>query len=126
MIHERLKEVRKHFGMTQKDFGREIGVSDAAVAHLESGRNNPSPQTIQLICSQFRVNSEWLKDGADVPMFLEEADEDEIILRFLQGEDPWKKKILLSLCKMPPECWDAVRSLARYYKSQQQNPPEKE
>lgn len=126
MIHERLKAVRKHLGMTQKDFGREIGVSDAAVAHLESGRNNPSPQTIQLICTQFNVNPEWLKDGEDVPMFLPDDDPDDAVLRILNGADPWKKKIILALSHMPPECWDAVRTLAEYHKSLDDKTTEKE
>lgn len=114
MIYERIKTIRLNLHLSQKEFGKRIGISDAAVSKLEKGINNPSDQTIFLICSEFNVNAEYLKDGADVPMFLENGDEDDAVLRILQGADPRKRDALRSLCQMPQVCWDAVFALCDY------------
>ena len=37
-IGERIKRIRKHYGLTQKQFGEIIGISDVAVSKLESER----------------------------------------------------------------------------------------
>ena len=117
-INDRLKTLRKNLHLTQKEFGESIGVSDAAVAHLESGRNNPSKQTIELICSKFNVNPEWLKDGADVPMFLELADDDEILIaRIMAGEDEFRKSVFRAFAKMDDESWEMLRQVVDQIKT---------
>lgn len=125
-MKERIRMLRESLGLTQAKFAESLGIGRSSVAKLESGENNPSSQTIQLICTQFNVNPEWLKDGVDVPMFLPDDDPDDAVLRILNGADPWKKKIILALSHMPPECWDSVRTLAQYYKSLDDKTPEKE
>ena len=120
MVGKRIKEVRNALDMSQTDFGNEIGISSAAVSKIEKGINNPSEQTIKLICTKFNVNSEWLKDGEDVPMFLDDEETDEeMVYRILQGEEQWKKDIIVKLCKMPQDCWDAVIKLARHLKGEE-------
>ena len=113
----RILELRKHLGLSQQEFADRIGASRGVIANIDNNRTVPSPIVISSICREFNVNPEWLKDGEDVPMFLPDDDPDDAVLRILNGADPWKKKIILSLSHMPPECWDAVRTLAQYYKS---------
>jgi transcriptional regulator with XRE-family HTH domain len=122
MINERIKAIRMKLQLSQKEFGKQIGISDAAVSKLEKGINNPSEQTIFLICSEFNVNAEYLKDGADAPMFLEEGGEEDAVLRVLMGADPRKRDTLRTLCEMPQECWDAVFTLCDYIQSKKNNP----
>lgn len=62
-MNERLKIIRKHFGKIQKDFGAELGVSRDTYASYESGRVIPNNTFIQLLCSTFNVNEEWLRNG---------------------------------------------------------------
>ena len=68
-MNERLKSIRKSLSMTQKDFGAELGVSRDTYASYESGRVIPNNTFIQLMCSKFNVNEEWLRTG-DVEMFI--------------------------------------------------------
>lgn len=118
-INERVLAVRTALKMSQRAFGETINITSSALSKLERGENNPSAQTISLICTKFNVNSEWLKDGEDVPMFLDDEETDEeMVYRILQGEEQWKKDIIVKLCKMPPECWEAVRKLARHFKGE--------
>jgi transcriptional regulator with XRE-family HTH domain len=68
----RLKQLRKALGLTQMEFGKEIGVSDVAVSYMESGRTAISDQNLHLICLTFKVREAWLRDGVGV-MVDEEA-----------------------------------------------------
>ena len=62
-MNERLKIIRKHVGKTQKDFGAELGVSRDTYASYESGRVVPNNTFIQLLCSTFKINEDWLRNG---------------------------------------------------------------
>ena len=44
-------------------FGNKIGITKASVSKLESGENNPSEQTLKLICREFNVDYFWLTEG---------------------------------------------------------------
>lgn len=116
-MNSRILELRNHLGLSQQEFANRIGASRGVIANIDNNRTVPSPIVISSICREFNVNPEWLKDGVDVPMFLPDDDPDDAVLRILNGADPWKKKIILALSHMPPECWDAVRTLAQYCKS---------
>jgi len=56
-IGERIKEIRKALNLTQKAFGKQIGIRDTAaqavVAKLELGKNKPSYDTLRKIIKAF-------------------------------------------------------------------------
>jgi transcriptional regulator with XRE-family HTH domain len=62
-MKERLKSFRKSQGLTQGQFGERIGMTDAAISHMESGRTAISEQNIKLICLTFGVCEKWLRAG---------------------------------------------------------------
>ena len=62
-MKDRIREVREHFGLSMERFGSRIGIGKASISLLESGKNNPSVQTITLICREFGVNEHWLRTG---------------------------------------------------------------
>lgn len=62
-MNERIKLIRKTLGMSQQNFGDRICITKSSVSCLESGKNNPSDQTIKLICQQFNINEDWLRNG---------------------------------------------------------------
>lgn len=63
VIKTRIKQIRKEHGLTQAEFGKRIGITDASCSLIESGRNNPSGQTVRAICREFGVNETWLRTG---------------------------------------------------------------
>lgn len=69
-IHARINRIRDDYDLTQEAFGNRIGVSRNAVYLIEKGVNNPSKQTIDLICREFNVNREWLENGVGEPYYL--------------------------------------------------------
>lgn len=62
-MKERIREVREHFGLSMEKFGARIGIGKTSISLLESGKNNPSVQTVALICREFGVSEHWLRTG---------------------------------------------------------------
>lgn len=66
-MKERLKQIRKQLKMTQSDFSNALGVTRTAYAKYENGLVTPSDTFIQLLCSKFHINEEWLRTGNGSP-----------------------------------------------------------
>lgn len=62
-ISERINWIREDKELSQEAFGKRIGISRNAVSLIEKGINNPSRQTIDLICREFNVSRDWLETG---------------------------------------------------------------
>lgn len=48
----RVKQAREFCGLTQTELARRAGVSQSAIAQIEAGRTNPSPQVLEAIAFQ--------------------------------------------------------------------------
>jgi transcriptional regulator with XRE-family HTH domain len=108
-INERILAVRKEAKESQRSFGAKIGISGPSVAQIESGKNNPSEQTIRAICKEFNVNRRWLETGEGDPYVPAEPSDAlaEEIAEIMKGESPMAQAIMTSLAAMPREWWDA-------------------
>jgi transcriptional regulator with XRE-family HTH domain len=62
-MKERIKELREKLGFNKTEFGKKILIKQSSLSNIESGKFNPSEQTIALICDRFNVNEEWLRTG---------------------------------------------------------------
>ncbi|XME01838.1 helix-turn-helix domain-containing protein [Lachnospiraceae bacterium C1.1] len=63
-IGENIRRIRKMRGLTLRQLGEEIGVSEAYIRAYESGRRNPKQQKLEDIANALHVNVETLT-GAD-------------------------------------------------------------
>ncbi|MGE0087684.1 MAG: helix-turn-helix domain-containing protein [Desulfococcaceae bacterium] len=63
IISHKIKGIRKIAGLTQQQFGQEIGITKTHVSKIEAGKANPSEHLLKLICERFDINEEWLKTG---------------------------------------------------------------
>ncbi|MBQ1215215.1 MAG: helix-turn-helix transcriptional regulator [Firmicutes bacterium] len=59
-IGERLKELRKKRGMSQVELSKVSGVSQQAISNTETGRNDPSAETIRMLSSALGVSTSEL------------------------------------------------------------------
>ena len=66
-IGTRIKGIRKGAGLTLEKFGAKIGITAASISTIENGKSNPSVQTVLMICREFNVNEDWLRDGTGEP-----------------------------------------------------------
>ena len=62
-MNERLIDLRKSLHITQQEFACRLNVSRSTVATYEVGKSNPSDAAVALICREFNVNEDWLRNG---------------------------------------------------------------
>lgn len=74
-MNTRIKFIRTNNGLSQEDFGKRLCITRSSVSKLESGENNPSDQTIALICQEFGINENWLRTGNGVPDTMDSQEE---------------------------------------------------
>ena len=74
-IGDRLKRLRKELDLTQEAFASRIGSVQNTITGYESGRRTPSAPVISLICREFDVNEEWLRNGTG-EMFAPESNDE--------------------------------------------------
>lgn len=83
---EKIVEIRKEKGISQKELAKRLGVSPVMVAHWEKGRRNPKLDTLAKIADALEVNLSRLYDGvylaSDVSFFEPDPDDPEATLSF--------------------------------------------
>ena len=62
-INERLKAVRTALKLSQRDFSKGIFLEQSSLARIEQGKITVNERIIELICSKYNVNKNYLKDG---------------------------------------------------------------
>ena len=67
-INERIRQVRTTLNLTQQDFAEQILIAQSSLGEIESRGRKVSKRVIQIICSRFGVNEDWLNNG-DGEMF---------------------------------------------------------
>lgn len=112
-MNERIKQIRKSENLTLEKFGKRIGITAASCSNIESGKTNPSNQTIQAICKEFGCNEIWLRTGDGDPF--QEESRHEQIMRFaaqtISGSDEFKKSFVSMLAKLDAEDWEALAKI---------------
>lgn len=104
LMNERIKELRKALKLTQQEFADRLNIKRGAIANYEVGRNEPIDAVISLICKEFNVNEEWLRDGTG-EMFRSE-EENSIVAKatMLLGEkDPLFEAFIDTYSKLTPK-----------------------
>lgn len=114
-MKDRIKKIRQKTGLNQEDFGRRIGIGKTSVSKLENGENNPSEQTIMLICQEFSINENWLRTGHG-EMF-RPIDRKEEIAKLasdlFKGEkDSFKERLILALANLDGSEWELLEKIA--------------
>lgn len=72
-INERVKYLRKHLRLSQKDFGERVEMSQGHLTNVETGKRELTDKNIKLICIVFNVSENWLRSGSG-DMFAETDD----------------------------------------------------
>ena len=70
-MNSRIKELRKILKLSQREFGRIIGIRGSSESDIENGRCAVTERIIIAICAKFNVNEEWLRTGKG-NVFIEE------------------------------------------------------
>lgn len=69
MFGKRLQALRESAGLTQKELGRMVNLSQQTIDHYEKGRSNPSIETINQFANIFKVSTDYLLGRTDFQIF---------------------------------------------------------
>lgn len=114
-LNNRIKQARLELGISQRAFADSIGISAPALSKIESNDNNPSEQTLRMICNQYSINREWLETG-DGPM-LQEPDAYDAVMRVMMGDNEQKKELIRIIAEMPDELLGKLLEFMEYLDS---------
>jgi len=99
-IKERIKAVRKALGMSQRDFGRGIFLSQSFYGQMETGARNPNERVYELISNKYNVNKNWLVTGQG-DMFNEAPSDVELLelMEIIKELDPLFREYIITQIK---------------------------
>lgn len=94
-------------------FGNRIGITRSSVCKLENGENNPSEQTIKLICKEFKIRYQWLTEGIE-PMY-EELDSKCMtrIDDIMAGENEFAKSLFRDFAELDEDEWRFLEKIIK-------------
>ena len=113
-MNERIKAVRLALGISQEEFGKRLGVTRGAITNIELNKVEPKPLFVDLICREFNVNEDWLKNGAE-PMFLQRSRNEELSAFFgdlLKGEPDFKHRLISVMSRLSVDQWQMLADMA--------------
>lgn len=113
-MQSRIKELRKHLGLNQTEFGARIGVKQTTVAGYENGRA-PLDTVISSICREFDVNEVWLRTG-EGDMLRARSRNDELAAFFgdlLKSEPDFRHRLVSVLSRLSVDEWELLEKKAR-------------
>lgn len=115
-MRDRIKILRKALGLNQTEFGNRLGMSRWAIVNIELDRAPIKPLLIDLICSTFGANKEWLVNGTG-PMLADRSRDDQImyfVASAMAGEgDNFKRRLLAVLSRLDEDHWELLERYLR-------------
>lgn len=115
-MNERLKKLRKALGLTQQEFADRIGSKRNTVAKYETETNTPSTAVVSLICREFNVSEDWLRNGVG-EMFLpadRNSDIAKLTKQLLNEEsDSFKNRFVSMLANLTVSEWEFLERKAK-------------
>lgn len=110
-MNKRLKELREELDLTQQEFADKLSIKRGTIANYEIGRNIPIDAVVSLICKEFNVNEDWLRNGTGghdnmfIPKNMEYIHN---IGKLGNEKNEFKKFYLNMMMNLPDEFWDYI------------------
>lgn len=113
---EKIKEIRKHLGLTMEKFGERLGVGKTAISNIENNNRNLTDQMTISICREFNVNEDWLRTG-EGEMF-EPLSRSETIAKFAgelmkDEDDSFRRQLVEALTQLDEKEWEVLAGIAK-------------
>ena len=112
-MKDRIKELRRALDLTQDEFGGRIGITKSSISTMESGRSNPSEQTLRSMCREFGASYLWLTTG-EGSMFENGSDDAALhvmVDRVMASENERVKQIFKNLGDFTEDDWRQVNAV---------------
>lgn len=128
-MKERIKQLRKHLGLNQTDFGARIGVKQTSVAGYETGARIPLDAVIASMCKEFGVSERWLRTG-EGDMFPKMTRAQEIAAysdaMMADAPDSERSIIIAYIMSLDAEDWEAIANIIKKHGFPGQKPREEQ
>ena len=108
-MNSRLYKVRKALKMSQVEFGREIGVSGAAISRIEKGERGLTEQMLKSVCREYHVRREWLTEGTGEMFRWDKSDLLARIDALLKTQGESAQRLFRAFVEMRDDEWAALR-----------------
>ena len=135
-MKERIKKIRRELDLTQQEFADRLGIKRGTISNYELGRNDPVDSVISLICREFNVSEEWLRDGSGDMFITDKPNElDALVMKYgLSDADQvliekyisLKPKSRDTIIQFISEVSEAIGQFENYYKEIPDTPEELE
>lgn len=125
-IGERVRHLRKiSLNLTLEKFGERIGITAASLSAFETGKTNPSDQTIRSICREFGVREKWLRTGEGSMYMRLTPDEERAVFlaRITAGESSPEVNAFIDALKATPndDLKTVIAFIGRVYDAHREN-----
>ena len=114
-MKDRIRALRKTFGLTQSEFGDKIGVKGNTITNYENGNRSISDAVILSICREYGCDETWLRTGEGemhLPVNRDQAITD-FMADILKGSPDFRTKLVGVLTRLSVEEWDMLEHRAR-------------
>ena len=97
-MNNRIRELRKTLGLSQKEFAQKIGLKQNAISYMEKDGATITEQNVKAICAQFYVNEDWLRTGLG-KMFLDSEKKQKEFFDIFDSLSPALQEYLINNAK---------------------------
>ncbi|WP_347296262.1 helix-turn-helix domain-containing protein [Enterocloster bolteae] len=103
---ERIKQVRKEMNLTQKEFGKKCGLSEAMVRQYELGLRQPKVETLCRIAASLGVGLEAFMSKTEMALFEDmsnlylDPNSDIEVIESLDEHTPQEKNLMAKFRKL--------------------------
>jgi len=105
-LGNRIKYLREKHNISQIEFSKKIGVSNAVLSRYESGDRKPDYDILQIIADYFEVSTDYLLGRTDIPALTPQEKEEAEFQAF--ANDP---ELNVFYKELPESDEEAVRKL---------------
>lgn len=113
-MKERIKQLRIALGLTMEKFGKQVGLTKAAISRAEAGKSNLSDVSVKSICRTYGVNEAWLRTG-DGDMFINKNDAQDLHdfaeKVMLDTPESFRRRFVFKLSRLTDEQWEMLAKL---------------
>ena len=125
-MQDRIKELRKSLGLTQKDFGERLGVQANTITSYESGVRTPNNSMILAICREYGVSETWLRTGEGE--MKQKLTRNQEIAEFMatvmrDPDDAPRKRFISIVSKLDIEEWQLLEAIAKKWTEDEEPSP---
>lgn len=112
---DNLRKLRKARGMSMRELGEAVGVSESMIGMIETGRRKPSYELLLKLGEELDCGVDYLVNDRKIPITESDGQSDYVL--DLSKLDDEQKKLIEDVLRLNPQQRSAVLSVAESFLS---------